>query len=1251
MQVQKWNDKHQSLGEPSGIFRYQDKLAEITPLLATARNNELQKPSQTRAIGEVLFEILFDDRLLQDFVNFYHLVVQQEKQLLRVELDIDEQGMPEIAALPWEFMCVPGRANLGTIWLGTVTDLVFSRRRSQWIPATPIQLQKDEKLRIALAISAPQDLSPVAYESVQETLEKLAIELADRVELLPIIKSANPETVDAVLAKKPHIFHFIGHGRLVNENNREIGQIAFVDPEFDEAMWVDADYFSELFNQHRPGVVMLQACEGGMLSASQAFVGVASRVVQQNIPVVVAMQYEVTNSTACRFSRRFYQQLVEGYPVDIATQYGRRAIALGPTQYRKRDFAIPVIFMRVPNGYLFSHQNGEVESEKSTDQPISKNNPPIPENLPRSGVVAFVGRDIVMSELHQILQQDHRVAVSAIGGMGGIGKTELALQYALKHLNENTYLGGVCWLQAQQDVATQIVDFAITRLGLKIPDELKLPQQVAWCWQHWQEGLVLIVYDDVLKYKDIETYLPPVDQRFKVLLTTRLDLPSQVQKLSLEVLTEEASLDLFSSIVIDGRIDRELKVAKDICEWLGYLPLGLELAGRYLAFRKDLSLTKLWERLQQQRLKAEALIEAVSGMTAQRGIAAAFELSWEEMLKNSPNAEQVTGLLGLFASAPIPWNLVQNCLSDWNEEDLENVQYKKLLGLHLLQRVSEGTYQLHSLIREFFRTKLEQYDQADKLKRLFATTLATISEQLPYRAHRDAIIAFEPNVPHLKEVANNFIDCLSDRDCCKPLTALGRYYRDQGQYDSALTWLTKRVEICEYRLGAKHPLTAAYYNNLALLYNGEGEYQEAERLLNKALEIYRYPFTESSYDLANSLGSMARVCLNLEKLDEAEKWCKKSLEMKRDLMYPGGGILQTSVQSLADYALYLAIYADILELRDNNNEAIEQYLESLRILDLCEQVLREIHPHKPYVINDLGLLYEKNKRYEEAESLYREALKIRRKILVPKHPELGVSLNNLALLLVVKGKYDEAEKLFLEALYIKKYSLPEEHPSVVLTLINLANLYVCWQKHDEASSYFIIASTFCKNISSEQRLLIATYLFSLATFYCEGQEQYSKAEPLYKQALEIRVGELGENHDDVAVCFNNLAFLYQHLAKYEDAQKCYVKTFNILWQLGDSSKPNAAIALSNLAGLYGQVAGLYGQVELYAEAEKHYSNAVQMLMDCLGHKDPKTLQVWENFNTFLHDVVKRGQTTNLSNSPATQQLIQKIEQASEKERD
>jgi hypothetical protein len=363
IQVEKWDSQHQDRGQPSGAFQYQQKLPEIAPLLQTVRNNELNDSTLARSLGEALFDVLFDDVLRQDFVNFYYQVVQQEKQLLRVELDIDEQGMPEIAALPWEFMCVPARANLGTIWMGTVPDLVFSRRRSQWIAAQPIQLESDEKLRIALVIAAPPNLPSVAYEPVQAALEKLAFEQANRVELLPVVRSANPEAIDTILSKNPHIFHFIGHGRMQTEGQQEVGEMALVDPDFDEAMWVEANYFSELFNQHRPGVVMLQACEGGMLSSSQAFVGVASKVVQQNVPVVVAMQYEVTNSTASRFALRFYQQLAANDPVDIAAQYGRRAIALGSTQYRKRDFATPVIFMRVQNGYLFQRQ---AEAKSST---------------------------------------------------------------------------------------------------------------------------------------------------------------------------------------------------------------------------------------------------------------------------------------------------------------------------------------------------------------------------------------------------------------------------------------------------------------------------------------------------------------------------------------------------------------------------------------------------------------------------------------------------------------------------------------------------------------------------------------------------------------------------------------------------------------------------------------------------------------------------------------------------------------------
>ncbi len=98
VQVEKWDSLHQSLGQPSGKFRYQDKLADIIELLQVTRDGSLNDAEKSRLLGEALFDMLFDDSLRLDFVTFYNQVVREQKQLLRVELDIDEQNMPQVAA-------------------------------------------------------------------------------------------------------------------------------------------------------------------------------------------------------------------------------------------------------------------------------------------------------------------------------------------------------------------------------------------------------------------------------------------------------------------------------------------------------------------------------------------------------------------------------------------------------------------------------------------------------------------------------------------------------------------------------------------------------------------------------------------------------------------------------------------------------------------------------------------------------------------------------------------------------------------------------------------------------------------------------------------------------------------------------------------------------------------------------------------------------------------------------------------------
>ena len=237
----------------------------------------------------------------------------------------------------------------------------------------------------------------------------------------------------------------------------------------------------------------------------------------------------------------------------------------------------------------------------------------------------------MLAKLRGQLQGNERIAISAVRGMGGVGKTELALQYAIAAFNQEIYPAGVCWLRSRdQEIATQIVSFTKAKLGIKPPDDLEAKEQVEFSWQRWPQGDALIVIDDVTDYEAIAPYLPPSDPRFKVLITTRKNFGASVKSLVIEELSDGAAIALLKSIVGDDRIESQLEDAKQLCQWVGNLPLGLELLGRFLLRKPDWAIAKLLKRLQSKRLAAKALIDSESGMTAQLGIAAALELSWEE---------------------------------------------------------------------------------------------------------------------------------------------------------------------------------------------------------------------------------------------------------------------------------------------------------------------------------------------------------------------------------------------------------------------------------------------------------------------------------------------------------------------------------------------------------------------------------------------------------------------------------------------
>ena len=349
----------------------------------------------------------------------------------------------------------------------------------------------------------------------------------------------------------------------------------------------------------------------------------------------------------------------------------------------------------------------------------------IPANVPRSGVMSFTGRQEMLMNLHEYLHSGNNdfINLIAVEGMGGSGKTELVIQYIKKH--KHLWRGGICWLCAREfNIGTQIVGFALSQLNLQIPEGLNLTDQVAFCWRNWRAGDVLLVLDDVVNYGgDVEPYLPSaILTRFKVVMTTRKKFDSPIQSLSLDVLSPEQSLALMTVLIGAERVHQEAEIAKALCNWLEHLPLGIELVGRYLQRRTELSLSILLFRLREKAQQRQAIRHAalkpdeeINISTDIHGAEAAFELSWAELDSNS---QHLAKLLSLFAPAPIPWYLAEAVERKYCEDsdsgkafDVEELKEAKakLISLHLLQVSQQQAqiYRLHSLIREFFRSKLE----------------------------------------------------------------------------------------------------------------------------------------------------------------------------------------------------------------------------------------------------------------------------------------------------------------------------------------------------------------------------------------------------------------------------------------------------------------------------------------------------------------------------------------------------------------
>ncbi len=365
-------DKEQLTGKLN-LAKINDKIREIIKAPANLKCGQITK------VGEALFEALFDGQLREDFLAYYQEIVKKKQQRLAVILEINEEAMPEVVAYPWELMCLPEKYKQGEIYFATERKLSFYRCRYQLEESAKlsIKINQGEQLKIALVVSKPaadSQLTNVEYQEVQQYLKRVDSQ-QEQVKFLPVMDSLDLyNIVERLEADKPDIFHFIGHGQLIEKEGEDVGQVAFVN-EFGEADWKDARMFSQLFSGHTPKIVILQACETGRQSETNAFSSVASRLMLQGIPVVVAIQYKVSNQTAITFVKEFYSKVIEGNSVEMAVQKARFKLGTD-NRYEQRDFAIPVVYMNALDGYLFMSEVNPVSSVSNINIINSSSNNP-----------------------------------------------------------------------------------------------------------------------------------------------------------------------------------------------------------------------------------------------------------------------------------------------------------------------------------------------------------------------------------------------------------------------------------------------------------------------------------------------------------------------------------------------------------------------------------------------------------------------------------------------------------------------------------------------------------------------------------------------------------------------------------------------------------------------------------------------------------------------------------------------------------
>lgn len=807
-------------------------------------------------------------------------------------------------------------------------------------------------------------------------------------------------------------------------------------------------------------------------------------------------------------------------------------------------------------------------------------------NVPYRRNPCFTGREAFLQNIHTLLAAQQPVALTqaaALSGLGGIGKTQVAIEYAYRYR-----LGyrAVFWLAAEtaESLMTSVQQIADL---LHFPtrenaDQSQLGEALRrWLTTH-QEWLVIA--DNVEELDLLYPLLPSLGAG-ALLLTTRrqalgkqaelLVLPPMSQQEGIRLLLRRSGQDLGSAFgkSLPQESLKEAPIAAEaaqLVELLEGLPLALDQAGAYLE-ETGCQISDYVQRYLHQRKQILAY-RGIHAGAHPASVATTLRLSVEQVERVYPAAGDLLRLCAFLHAEAMPEEIfgagashlgpvLHSLVTNPYQFDLA---LAALRGASLITRHAETrALTIHRLVQAVLRDQMEPAETQLWSKRVILMLNAafptvafnTWAQCERYIAH---VLACLP----LLEQAGSALP-----EASEVLFRAGSYLLARGRLASAETLLNSAVVLKEQALDVDGHGLLELLGQQGELYWMQGKYELAEQLLWRVLALEERELGASHPLIAETLSNLRALYRSQGKPEQAEPLYMRAVQnhnQASELSTP-----QTMAETLN--TLGVVCYA-----QGKYEQAEALYQHALRVR---EEHLGSTHPDTAGSLNALGLLYWSQGKYTQAEPILKRALAIRETQLGSEHPDIGASLNNLAALYRSQGKYEQAEPLYQRALLVHEEQLGTEHPDTAASLNNLANLYNDQGKHVQAEALHRRALAIREAQLGPEHPDTALSLNNLANLY-RDQGKHAQAEQLFVRALLIREQKLGPEHPDTATTLHNLALLRQAQEKYLEARSLFERALQIRTKVrgsGHSQTRKTSASLDDLLRLMGEKIRAQGQ--------------------------------------------------------------------------